>query len=110
MWAPVVVLLATAVALGVVPGVRHAADAAAQRATSAPGDLPAPPVHDYVLSLLTVAAAIGLAVLLLGREHLPRLTALRAIHSGRLGDYVALLCAGAALFGGAFALALGAGG
>jgi multicomponent Na+:H+ antiporter subunit D len=110
MWAPVVVLLATAVALGVVPGVRHAADAAAQRATSAPGNLPAPPAHDYVLSLLTVAAAIGLAVLLLGREHLPRLTALRAIHSGRLGDYVALLCAGAALFGGAFALALGSGG
>ena len=43
---------------------------------------------------------------MLGRERLPRLTALRLIHSGRLGDYVALLCAGAALFGGAFALAL----
>ena len=34
------------------------------------------------------------------------LDALHALHSGRLGDYVALLCAGAALFGGAFAVAL----
>ena len=47
---------------------------------------------------------------MLGHERLPKLTALRAIHSGRLGDYVALLCAGAAVFGGAFAVALGAGG
>jgi multicomponent Na+:H+ antiporter subunit D len=106
MWAPIVVLLAAAVAVGVVPGVRHAAHGAAERATGLHGTLPAPPAHDYFLSLLTVALAIGIAAFMLGRDNLPRLTALRAIHSGRLGDYVALLCAGAALFGGAFALAL----
>jgi multicomponent Na+:H+ antiporter subunit D len=106
MWAPIVVLLATAIAIGVVPGVRHAADVAAQRATSMSGTSPAPPAHDYLLSLLTLAIAVGLAAFMLGRDRLPRFTALRAIHSGRLGDYVALLCAGAALFGGAFAVAL----
>ena len=110
MWAPIVVLLATAVAVGVVPGVRHAADNAAQRATNVSGALPSPPAHDHLLSLLTLAIAVGLAVFMLGHERLPKLTALRAIHSGRLGDYVALLCAGAAVFGGAFAVALGAGG
>jgi multicomponent Na+:H+ antiporter subunit D len=106
MWAPIVVLLAAAVAVGAVPGVRHAAHVAAERATGLHGTLPAPPAHDYLLSLLTVALAVGVAAFMLGRDNLPRLTALRAIHSGRLGDYVALLCAGAALFGGAFALAL----
>jgi multicomponent Na+:H+ antiporter subunit D len=110
MWAPIVVLLATAIAIGIVPGVRHAADVAAHGATGRTGSSPAPPAHDYVLAVLTVATAIGLAAFMLGRDNLPRLTALRAIHSGRLGDYVALLCAGAAIFGGAFAVALGAGG
>jgi len=106
MWAPIVVLLATAIAIGIAPGVRHAADIAAQRATSMSGSAPAPPAHDYLLSFLTLAIAVGLAAFMLGRDRLPRFTTLRAIHSGRLGDYVALLCAGAALFGGAFALAL----
>ena len=58
------------------------------------------------LPLLTLAIAVGLGAFMLGRDRLPRFTTLRAIHSGRLGDYVALLCAGAALFGAAFALAL----
>jgi multicomponent Na+:H+ antiporter subunit D len=106
MWAPIVVLLATAIAIGIAPGVRHAADIAAQRATSMSGSAPAPPAHDYLLSFLTLAIAVGLAAVMLGRDRQPRFTTLRAIHSGRLGDYVALLCAGAALFGGAFALAL----
>ena len=106
MWAPIVVLLAAAIAIGVVPGARHAADIAAQRATSMSGSSPAPPAHAYLLSLLTLAIAVGLAAFMLGRDRLPRFTTLRAIHSGRLGDYVALLCAGAALFGAAFALAL----
>jgi multicomponent Na+:H+ antiporter subunit D len=122
MWAPIVILLATAVGVGVVPGVRHAAHVAAVQATAhtasehvvlggAPsptthGALAAPPAHDHLLALLTIGLAIALAAFMLGRNRLPRLTALRAIHSGRLGDYVALLCAGAALFGAAFALAL----
>jgi multicomponent Na+:H+ antiporter subunit D len=106
MWAPIVALLATAILIGIVPGVRHASDIAAQRATSMTGSSPAPPAHDYLLSLLTLAIAVGLAAFTLGRDRLPRFTALRALHSGRLGDYVALLCAGAAIFGGAFALAL----
>jgi len=122
MWAPVVVLLGAAIAIGVVPGVRHAAHVAATQATAhttaehvvlgaapspaAHGALPAPPTHDWVLSVITILLAVGVAAFMLGRERLPRLTALRLIHSGRLGDYVALLCAGAALFGGAFALAL----
>jgi multicomponent Na+:H+ antiporter subunit D len=122
MWAPTAILLAAAIAAGIVPGVRHAAHVAATQATAhtatehvalgnaasptAHGALTAPPTHDWLLSLLTAALAIGLAAFMLGREGLPRLTALRAIHSGRLGDYVAVLCAGAAIFGGAFALAL----
>ena len=110
MWAPVAILLAVAIAIGVVPGVRHAAHVAAARATAhtAHGSLPAPPPHDLLLAVLTIALAVGLALLMLSRDVLPRrpLAALRAIHSGRLGDYVALLCAGTAVFGGAFALAL----
>jgi len=132
MWAPVAVLLAAAIAVGVIPGVRHAAHVAGTQATAhgaivhtvlgnAPsptihGAIPAPPTHDWLLSALTLALALALAAYMLGyhRLGLPSLAtiarrpldALHALHSGRLGDYVALLCAGAALFGGAFALAL----
>jgi multicomponent Na+:H+ antiporter subunit D len=132
MWAPVVVLLAAAIAIGLIPGVRHAAHVAGTQATAhqtvahtvlggatAPavhGALPAPPTHDWVLAALTLAVAFALAGYMLGFRrlglpsiaHIARrpLDALHAIHSGRLGDYVALLCAGAALFGGAFAFAL----
>jgi len=121
MWAPVAVLLAAAIAIGVIPGVRHAAHVAGAQATAhgtivhtvlgdtrAPavhGSLPAPPAHDWLLSLLTVAIAFALAAYMLRHQRRP-LHALRALHSGRVGDYVALLCAGAALFGGAFTLAL----
>jgi multicomponent Na+:H+ antiporter subunit D len=132
MRAPVVALLGGAIALGLVPGVRHAAHVAGTQATShstiahtvlggatAPpvhGALPAPPGHDWLISALTIALAIALAgyMLVPRRVGLPALDriarrpldALHALHSGRLGDYVALLCAGAALFGGAFAVAL----
>jgi multicomponent Na+:H+ antiporter subunit D len=121
MWAPVAVLLAAAIAIGVIPGARHAANVAGTQATAhstivhtvlgdtrAPavhGSLPAPPAHDWLLSLLTLAIAVALAAYMLRHQRRP-LHTLRALHSGRLGDYVALLCAGAAFFGGAFALAL----
>jgi multicomponent Na+:H+ antiporter subunit D len=132
MWAPVTLLIAVAIAIGLVPGVRHAAHVAGTQATAhgtivhtvlggatAPavhGALPAPPAHDWLLSGLTVALAVALAGYMLGHHRLGLpsiarvarrpLDALHAVHSGRLGDYVALLCAGAALFGGAFAVAL----
>jgi len=132
MWAPIVVLLATAIAIGFLPGVRHAAHVAGTQATAhetiadtvlggatappAHGSLPAPPTHDWLLSALTLALAVALAGYMLGHHRLgvPSLAriarrpldTLHALHSGRLGDYVALLCAGTALFGGAFALAL----
>jgi multicomponent Na+:H+ antiporter subunit D len=132
MWVPVAALLGGAIAIGLVPGVRHAAHVAGTQATahgtivhtvlggatppSVHGQLPAPPGHDWLISAFTVALAIALAGYMLGhhRVGLPSfsriarrpLDALHALHSGRLGDYVALLCAGAAVFGGAFALAL----
>jgi multicomponent Na+:H+ antiporter subunit D len=132
MAVPVAVLLAAAIAIGLVPGVRHAAHVAGTQATAhgaivhtvlggatAPrvhGAVPAPPGHDWLISALTVALAIALAGYMLGHQRLglPSLAriarrpldTLHALHSGRLGDYVAFLCAGAALFGGAFAVAL----
>ena len=123
MWVPIVILVVAAIGVGLVPGVRRAAQVAGTQATAhttmarvvlgdahAPavhGALPAPPAHDWLLALLTVAVAVGLAAVMLRHRGGARpLAALRALHSGRLGDYVALLCAGAALFGGAFALAL----
>jgi multicomponent Na+:H+ antiporter subunit D len=132
MWAPVAVLLAAALAIGVAPGVRHAAHVAGTQATAhdsmihtvlggaiqpaVHGALPAPPTHDWLLATLTLALAVALASYMLGshRLGLPSLAtiarrpldALHAIHSGRLGDYVALLCAGTVAFGAAFALAL----
>jgi multicomponent Na+:H+ antiporter subunit D len=132
MAVPVVALLGGAIALGIVPGVRHAAHIAGTQATAhgtivhtvlsgaaAPvvrGELPAPPGHDWLISSLTVALAIALAGYMLGHHRIGMpaidriarrpLDALHAVHSGRIGDYVALLCAGAAVFGGAFAIAL----
>jgi len=58
-----------------------------------------PPLDGIVGMQVAAVELVVLAAFMLGR-------ALRAIHSGRLSDYVALLCAGAALFGGAFAMAL----
>jgi multicomponent Na+:H+ antiporter subunit D len=132
MWAPVVALVAAAIAIGVIPGVRHAAHVAGVQATAhatieravlggagagaVHGGLPAPPPHDWLLALLTTALAVALAGYMLFHDRLGLpsfarlarrpLGALHDLHSGRLGDYVALLCAGAAIFGGAFALAL----
>jgi multicomponent Na+:H+ antiporter subunit D len=132
MAAPVAILIAGAIAIGLVPGVRHAAHVAGTQATAhgtivhtvlggatAPlvhGALPGPPDHDWLIAALTVALAIALAGYMLGHQRLGLpsfarvarrpLDALHALHSGRLGDYVAFLCAGAAVFGGAFALAL----
>ena len=75
MWAPVAVLLGGAIAIGLVPGVRHAAHVAGTQATahgtivhtvlggatapSVHGQLPAPPGHDWLISALTVALAIA---------------------------------------------------
>jgi multicomponent Na+:H+ antiporter subunit D len=132
MWAPVAILIAGAIAVGVLPGVRHAAHVAGSQATahdtivhtvlggaqspSVHGALPAPPGHDWLIASLTVALAIALAGYMLGHHRIGMpsiarvarrpLDALHNLHSGRLGDYVALLCLGTALFGGAFALAL----
>jgi multicomponent Na+:H+ antiporter subunit D len=129
---PIVALLAGAIAIGLVPGVRHAAHVAGTQATahgtiirtvlggvappSVHGALPAPPGHDWLIGALTIVLSVALAGYMLGHQRLGLpaidrvarrpLDALHALHSGRIGDYVALLCAGAALFGGAFAVAL----
>ena len=132
LWVPAALLVAGTIATGVAPGVRRAAHVGGSQATAhatlahvvlggstAPrvhGALAPLPGHDWLIGALTVTLSIALAGYMLGyrRLGLPPISrllrrpldVLHAVHSGRLGDYVALLCAGAALFGGAFAVAL----
>ena len=122
MFAPVVLLLAGSLAVGVLPGVAPAAAEAAARFTDVGGyvtqalALPVPygaaagaPVvvgwslPGVLLGLLSAAAAAGVAAAGLypprtasfpsGRRVLDRL---RALHSGHVGDYVAWLLVGVA--------------
>src|SRR5207244_1957560 len=78
-----------------------------------------PDAVELAAGLVSTLAAIGLAALLLWRRRLsgvlavgaaavlgPPVELLRSLHSGRIGDYVAWLVAGAAVLGGLFALTL----
>jgi multicomponent Na+:H+ antiporter subunit D len=128
MIAPVLVLLAGALALGVVPGVGRAVGAAAEVFVDRSGyvaqslqDVPAPPVEPLAeaawtpvgvaLGLLSAVLAGGFAALALWAPRLPQvlhrtarvfgpaLHGLRQVHSGRIGDYVAWLFLGTAALG-----------
>jgi multicomponent Na+:H+ antiporter subunit D len=85
---------------------------------------PGPPPHapatpSYLYGLLSAAGAVGCAGVALFRHKLskgfrqrvfrvfdPPIDALRALHSGHVGDYVAWLAVGVAAFGGLFTLLL----
>ena len=120
------VLLAGSLAVGIWPGLADSAVAAAGSFMDRAGyaaavlrDAPAGAAsgeagiawYDYLYAALSLAAAAGLAALLVARPRLPAglgraLSGLRALHSGHPGDYVAFVTAGAALLGGLFALSL----
>jgi multicomponent Na+:H+ antiporter subunit D len=124
---PAAVLLAAGLAWGVIPGLTHSLVAAAAHFTDHSGyartvlsGLPASPAvpttsgptaESYLYGVGATLAALALAALTLYVERLPRpaaraLAGLRALHSGRIGDYVAWLSVGVATIGGALALTL----
>jgi multicomponent Na+:H+ antiporter subunit D len=131
MFVPAAALLAAALAAGLWPGLADAAHAGAERfvdraayaaavldgRTGVPPTSGAEPLpwHAYPLALLTASAAALLAWASLQRRRLPALRravepsrrplrALRALHSGHPGDYVAWMCAGTVAIGGGLAL------
>jgi multicomponent Na+:H+ antiporter subunit D len=136
LFAPALGLLLAGLAVGVMPGLAHAAQEAAARfldgrayADAVLRGLPAgqPPVGsaspptgiDLLYAAGSTAGALALALLTLFGHRLPRrppraLAAalgagsnrLRALHSGHPGDYVAWLTLGVATLGGLFAVAL----
>ncbi len=124
------VLLLGAVVVGLIPGVvpaieraaTHFADHAAYATWVLRGQPahypPAPPSHtetfDYLYAVASTLGALAIAALTLfgaplrrrlpaGVERPPRaaLTALRRLHSGHIGDYIAWWTAAAAMLGGA---------
>jgi multicomponent Na+:H+ antiporter subunit D len=136
MLAPAVVLLAGGLAVGAVPGVGRAAAAAAaafvDRAGyvaaalggTAGGSRPEVPEAGWttsgvLLSTLSAVLAVGVAAAALWAPRLPRpvgavgragaplVAGVRRLHSGRIGDYVAWLFLGTAVFAGLVALPLG---
>jgi multicomponent Na+:H+ antiporter subunit D len=132
---PALVLAVASVAIGVIPGIDDAATAAAERFVEQPTyarevmsaqrvEVPsvnAPPLRtvDWPLGAVSVLGAIAIAAVgvrrpratgkrLASASRVARpLAAIRAAHSGHVGDYVAWLVAGTALFGGLVALAAG---
>ena len=135
MWVPAVLLIAGGVAAGVWPGLADAALGAGEAFTDRAGYAAAvlegaavapPPAHassppwfDYLIGVGSAACALGVAALALFAPR-PRWrpatelgsvvsrfgAGLRALHSGRIGDYVAWLLAGFTALGGLFGLAL----
>jgi multicomponent Na+:H+ antiporter subunit D len=130
MFVPAAALLVGSLAVGLWPDLPSDALGMAERFVDRQGYAgatlsgivpPTPPAatagphwYDWLVGLLTAAAATGLAGLMLARRRLPglaeparvALARLRALHSGHPGDYVAWLAAGAAALGGLFALSL----
>jgi multicomponent Na+:H+ antiporter subunit D len=122
MLTPILVLLSGALAVGVLPGAHTAAEGAAAvftdaagyahealTGTAAPVHTPAPEgnwtVSGILLGLLSAALAVGLAAAALHARRIPAaglaaraggpvLAALRKVHSGHIGDYVAWLMTG----------------
>jgi multicomponent Na+:H+ antiporter subunit D len=134
MFVPAAMLALAALAVGLIPGVTEAFRSAAERFAEGPvyvravldGVRPAPlpstsaysaPASAYIYAALTLAGAVGAAALSLFHSAPSRVTAplaalraavhaLRGLHSGHVGDYVAWLLLGVAVLGGSFALAL----
>jgi multicomponent Na+:H+ antiporter subunit D len=126
LFVPAAVLLAASLALGLVPGLDHAAqraaaafvDTAGYAATVLHGAAshtpqvagpPPPTALDYLYALLSVLGAFTLAAVALLRPvrvFAPAVMRLRMLHSGRVGDYVAWLTLGVVAFGGLFAVTL----
>jgi multicomponent Na+:H+ antiporter subunit D len=120
-WAPAALLIVFALIWGLVPGLADAAAAAGARfadtagyaravlqgaTVAGPGaHAAAPALSAYLYGLLGCAGAIAI-----GAAPLPPVAALRpfrALHSGRVGDYLAWTAAGTAALAAACALALG---
>jgi multicomponent Na+:H+ antiporter subunit D len=135
MYTTVVVLVLGSLAVGVLPGTAEAAHAAGRRFVdtagyaaailghAAHGAQPGPvtgwSASGISLAVLGVLAAAGVAIVFLRRPghnsrvgHLaaagvrPAIAALRAAHSGHIGDYVAWMYVGLALLGGVLTLQL----
>jgi multicomponent Na+:H+ antiporter subunit D len=128
LWAPAAVMIVAAIAWGLVPGLTDAAGHAAARfvdgqgyaaavlegraASPAAPEIAHPGVTAYLYAAGSLALAVGVAAVALARvPALPGplravVDALRAVHNGRPGDYVAWTVAGAATLGGLFAVAL----
>jgi multicomponent Na+:H+ antiporter subunit D len=97
MLAPGIVLALAGLTLGLLPGeiIGHAVTSSAHLA----GPTPSPWTLTGVAGgLLAVALACGVATVGI-RGHMPRAALLHRLHSGHVGDYVAWLVAGVALFG-----------
>jgi len=130
LWGPALVLVVASLAWGLLPGLVDAAGRAAERfvASGAYADavlrgapppdvasqLHGPTATGYLYAAASVLGAVGVAAAALAgaRERAPgagfrALEALRALHSGRPGDYAAFTAAGVAVFGGLLAIAVG---
>jgi len=129
LWAPALALVAAALAWGVLPGLIGTVGRAAERfvdtaayAGAVLHGRPVPtvvsPLHGpgatgYVYAALSVFGAVGVALVALAgmRDRAPRagvraLEGLRALHSGRPGDYAAWTAAGVAVLGALLAVAV----
>jgi multicomponent Na+:H+ antiporter subunit D len=133
MLAPAAVLGAAGIVLGIVPGLEAHAVAGAHRFQDQAGYVasalggkthrPLPANHDLpelttagvIWGIVSVAGAILLAAAAIYRERLgailravrparPAFEALRALHSGAIGDYVTWLVVGMTVLGGLFAV------
>jgi hypothetical protein len=129
MWGVAAVLLGLSLAVGLSPASREVAHTgatflldtrggAAHVLDGKPLPAPAPPeekpiAHEALQSVLNALLAIGLAAVLLARKRFPvwlrtlgaalwnrPIAALRAVHTGRVGDSLAWLAFGTAAFGG----------
>jgi multicomponent Na+:H+ antiporter subunit D len=130
LWGPALALLAASLAWGVWPGVLDSVGRAAERfvdgaayadavlrdspppAVTSPLHAPAAGGYAYAAASVVGAVAVAIAALAGVRDRAPgaglrALEALRALHSGRPGDYAAWTAAGVALLGGLVALAVG---
>jgi multicomponent Na+:H+ antiporter subunit D len=136
MFIPAVLLLAAGLALGLVPGLATDAQHAAahfqdqrgyatavldgKEIPAATGESEHPTLTGRAYGVISTAAAVGLAALALFRKRLPAwlraigraldirpaFIAVRRLHSGHIGDYIAWLTLGIAGVGGLFSLAL----
>src|SRR4051812_10237711 len=130
LWGPAVVLVLASLAWGLLPGLVDAAGRGAERFVSSGAyadavllgkplpdvvsPLHGPTATGYLYAAASVIGAIGVAAVALAgaRERAPRagrqaLEGLRALHSGRPGDYAAFTAAGGALLRGPPAVAVG---